>query len=109
MELFVGGWLDCELSVLEMRAAFYREKEGSGTLLLCFCAHILTCIAAQKPRIIPPSSFLLFCFFSILLLLQRHDSFHLLLSYLHRVAATYPLVEVAYILYDCIYYTEGKR
>lgn len=48
MELFVGGWLDCELSVLEMRAAFYREKEGSGTLLLGFCAHILTCIAAQE-------------------------------------------------------------
>jgi hypothetical protein len=63
MELFVGGWLDCELSVLEMRAAFYREKEGSGTLLLRFCAHILTCIAAQEPRIIPPSSFLLFFFF----------------------------------------------
>jgi hypothetical protein len=52
---------------------------------------------------------LFFFFFSTLLLLQRQDSFHLLLSYLHRVAATYPFVEVAYILYDCIYYTEGKR
>ena len=75
MELFVGGWLDCELSVLEMRAAFYREKEGSGTLLLRFCAHIL--IAAQEPSYHPA---LLFSLVFFVFQLSSFNSFHLLLS-----------------------------